>query len=87
MAMSERVARLRPQRLDAVPTLSTGWAEIMTRFCREHTTLASIPVRHALAFAYLLGHKAIDIGKGAERHLPHQPLAAILRLTEGGASR
>ena len=32
MAITERVARLRQQSLDAVPTLSTERAELMTAF-------------------------------------------------------
>ncbi len=64
MAMSERVARLRQQSLEAVPTLSTERAELLTEFYRQHTELMSAPLRRALAFQYLLEHKAIYIGEG-----------------------
>ncbi len=64
MAMSERVARLRQQSLEAVPTLSTERAELLTEFYRQHTELLSAPLRRALAFQYLLEHKAIYIGDG-----------------------
>ncbi len=64
MTMSERVARLRQQSLEAVPTLSTERAELLTEFYRQHTELMSAPLRRALAFQYLLEHKAIYIGEG-----------------------
>jgi pyruvate formate-lyase/glycerol dehydratase family glycyl radical enzyme len=64
MAMSERVKRLRQQSLDAQPTLSTERAALMTEFYQTHTGLVSVPVRRALAFQYLMEHKAITVGKG-----------------------
>jgi len=64
MSMSERVARLRQQSLDAVATLSTERAELMTEFYRQDPGPVSAPVRRALAFQYLMEHKAIWIGKG-----------------------
>jgi pyruvate formate-lyase/glycerol dehydratase family glycyl radical enzyme len=64
MAMTERVTRLRQQSLDAVPTISTERAELMTEFYRRDTGLVSAPVRRARAFAYLMDHKAIYIGEG-----------------------
>jgi pyruvate formate-lyase/glycerol dehydratase family glycyl radical enzyme len=64
MAMSERVARLRQQSLEAVPTISTERAELMTEFYEQHTALTSVPVRRALAFQYLMEHKQIHIGAG-----------------------
>jgi pyruvate formate-lyase/glycerol dehydratase family glycyl radical enzyme len=67
MAMTERVARLRRQSLDAIPTISTERAELMTAFYRdaeEHGGLVSAPVRRALAFEYLMEHKAIYVGAG-----------------------
>ncbi|MFN2270870.1 MAG: trans-4-hydroxy-L-proline dehydratase, partial [Anaerolineae bacterium] len=62
--MSERVKRLRQQSLDAQPALSTERAALMTEFYQTHTGLASVPVRRALAFRYLMEHKAITIGEG-----------------------
>ncbi len=64
MAMTERVTRLRRQSLEAVPTLSTERAELLTEFYRQHTELTSMPVKRALAFQYLLTHKAIYLGDG-----------------------
>jgi formate C-acetyltransferase len=64
MSMSERVARLRQQSLDAVPTISTERAELVTEFYAEHTQRVSEPVRRALVFQHLMEHKAIYIGEG-----------------------
>jgi trans-4-hydroxy-L-proline dehydratase len=64
MAMSERVARLRQKSLDAVPTISTERAELMTQFYQQNPKLMSAAARRALAFQYLMEHKAICIGDG-----------------------
>jgi len=64
MSMSDRVARLRQQSLDAVPTLSAERAELLTRFYRENPQPMSAAMRRALAFQYLLEHKAICINDG-----------------------
>jgi formate C-acetyltransferase len=64
MAMSERVARLRQQSLEAVPTISTERAELMTRFYRQKDGLVSAPVQRALSFQYLMEHKTICINEG-----------------------
>jgi pyruvate formate-lyase/glycerol dehydratase family glycyl radical enzyme len=64
MPMTERVARLRQQSLDAVPTISTERAELMTRFYRQNTGLMSAPMRRALAFRYLMENKTICINDG-----------------------
>ena len=64
MPMSERVARLRQQSLDAVPTISTERAELVTEFYARHTQRVSEPVRRALVFQHLMEHKAIYIGEG-----------------------
>ncbi len=61
--ITNRVARLRQQSLDAQPRISTERAELLTEFdrtCRE----TAVPVRRALAFQYILEHKAIAIGPG-----------------------
>jgi formate C-acetyltransferase len=63
MTMSERVSRLRRQSLAAVPAISTERAELMTAFYKQHTELMSAPLRRALAFHYLMEHKAIYIGE------------------------
>ena len=64
MSMTERVAGLREQSLDAVPTISTERAELMTAFYKQNTEMMSAPVRRALAFQYLMEHKTICINEG-----------------------
>ena len=66
MTMTERVARLRQQSLDARPTISTERAELMTEFYRQNAGhgLMSAPMRRALAFQYLMEHKTICINEG-----------------------
>jgi pyruvate formate-lyase/glycerol dehydratase family glycyl radical enzyme len=63
MPMSERIARLRQQSLDAVPSLSSERAELLTRFYQENVELMSAPVRRGLAFQYLMEHKTICINE------------------------
>ena len=66
MTMTERVARLRQQSLDARPAISTERAELMTEFYRQNAGhgLMSAPMRRALAFQYLMEHKTICINEG-----------------------
>lgn len=64
MPMSERVALLRQQSLDAVPSISTERAELMTEFYRQSDGLLSAPMRRALAFQYLMERKTICINEG-----------------------
>ena len=64
MSMSERVSRLRKQSLDAIPSISTERAELMTAFYRQDLGPVSAPVRRALAFQHLLEHKTICINEG-----------------------
>ncbi len=64
MIKSERVAQLRKQSLEAAPAISTERAELLTEFYRRQTSLVSAPVRRALAFQYLMEHKAICINEG-----------------------
>ncbi len=64
MPMTQRVVRLRQESLDAVPTISTERAELMTEFYCQHTTLTSAPVERAQAFQHLLQNKTIYIGDG-----------------------
>ena len=64
MSMSARVARLRQQSLDAVPTISAERAELLTEFYKRDLGLVSAPVRRALAFQYLMEHKTICINEG-----------------------
>ncbi len=62
MSMTERVRRLRQRSLDAVPTLSSERAELVTAFHRESPGLMSAPMRRALAFRHLLRHVSVYIG-------------------------
>jgi len=64
MPMTERVARLRRQSLDARPTLSAERAELMTDFYMQPHGLRSAPVERALSFEYLMAHKTVYIGPG-----------------------
>jgi formate C-acetyltransferase len=66
MVMSDRVAQLRIQSLEAVATVSSERAELMSEFYRENPgpELHSPAVRRARAFAYLLANKAICINEG-----------------------
>ncbi|MBA4383390.1 MAG: formate C-acetyltransferase/glycerol dehydratase family glycyl radical enzyme [Anaerolinea sp.] len=62
--MTERVNRLRQQSLDAVETLSSERAELLTYFYSQKLEIMSVPVRRALSFAWLLEHKHIAIFNG-----------------------
>ena len=60
--MTERVARLRQQSLDAAPWLSLERALLITEFHRDCAEAMSEPVRRARAFLYLMERKTIYIG-------------------------
>jgi formate C-acetyltransferase len=64
MTISERVSRLREQSLNTKPVLSPERAELMTEYCRGDSAPVSAPVRRALAFQYLMAHKAVCINDG-----------------------
>lgn len=64
MPVSERVARLKKQSLDARPVISTERAELITQVYQQNMGFVSAPVRRALAFQYLMEHKTIYIGPG-----------------------
>lgn len=64
MAVTERVARLRRESLDAVPTISSERARLMTEFYRENLGKWSTPVFRAHSFAYLMANKTITIADG-----------------------
>jgi len=64
MSSTPRVARLRQQSLEAVPTFSSERAELITEFYQQEHSLVSIPVQRARAFQYLMEHKAICINPG-----------------------
>ena len=62
--MRERVARLRRESVDAVPSLSIERARLITEAYRLHEGKVSAPVLRALAFKHLLANKAVFIGDG-----------------------
>ena len=64
MSISERVARLRKQSIEAVPAISTERAELMTEFYQQDLGLISAPMRRALAFRHLMENKAVCINDG-----------------------
>jgi len=64
MSMSERVACLRQQSLEARPALSSERAELMTEFYQQELGLVSAPIRRALTFRYLMENKAICFNEG-----------------------
>jgi pyruvate formate-lyase/glycerol dehydratase family glycyl radical enzyme len=64
MTTTDRVTRLRQQSLEAIPTISTERAVLMTEFYQQELGMVSTPVRRALSFQYLMANKAITIGEG-----------------------
>jgi len=63
--MNARIKKLRDQSLRAVPTVSAERAQLLTEFYRGRTaSTESAPVLRALAFQYLLEHKAVVINDG-----------------------
>ena len=64
MPVTQRAARLRRQSIDAVPTISTERARLMTEFTRDNAGKYSVPVFRARSFAYLLEKKTIRIQEG-----------------------
>jgi formate C-acetyltransferase len=65
MAISERVARLRTQSVEARPVISAERAVLMTGFYQgEGAALLSAPMRRALAFRHLMENKTVCINDG-----------------------
>ncbi|MCU0521932.1 MAG: pyruvate formate lyase family protein, partial [Anaerolineae bacterium] len=62
--MTDRVARLRQESLDAAPSLSTERAELLTAYAARERRELSAPVRRAEAFRYLMEHRTICINDG-----------------------
>jgi len=62
--MTDRVAHLRQQSLDAVPAISTERAKLMTEFYKQNMGAISVPVQRAMAFQYLMERKTICINDG-----------------------
>ena len=64
MTITLRVAALRQQSLDAIPTISAERAVLMTEAYRRHDGLLSAPMRRALVFRDMMEHRTIYIGEG-----------------------
>jgi trans-4-hydroxy-L-proline dehydratase len=65
MKINERVRKLRQQSLDAVETITSERAALITQFYKsEESRELSAPVRRAKAFEYLLRNKKICINNG-----------------------
>ena len=62
--MNARTARLRQESLDAIPTISSERAELMTAFYRDNLGRCSAPVLRARAFLHLCERQTIWIGDG-----------------------
>jgi formate C-acetyltransferase len=62
--MNERVEKLRQASFEAVPTLSTERAVLITEFYQENIGKYSTPVMRAKAFAHLYKNQALFIGEG-----------------------
>jgi formate C-acetyltransferase len=62
--MNERTERLRQESLDAVPTVSSERAELVTAFYRENLGRWSAAVLRARTFQHLCEHQTIWIGAG-----------------------
>jgi formate C-acetyltransferase len=63
MMKSARVTRLRQLSLDAIPSISTHRAHLMTDFYRQNAGVDSSPVFRAKAFKYLLENEEVYFGK------------------------
>ncbi|MBN2256382.1 MAG: glycyl radical protein [Anaerolineaceae bacterium] len=64
MTITDRVYHLRKQSLEAVPSLSSERARLMTDFYKACDELISAPVMRARSFYYLMDHKMISIQPG-----------------------
>lgn len=62
--LTERVSKLRLQSLNAVESLSSERAELLTDFYQKKLGIMSVPVLRAMSFAWLLEHKRIAIYDG-----------------------
>lgn len=63
--MNERIAILRKESLDAVPTISLERAQLLTKFYQSGDAEGfSIPVTRAMAFDYILTNKEICVNDG-----------------------
>ena len=64
MGMTERVKRLRSQSLEAMESISSERAELMTTFYQQAQGLMSTPVQRALAFQHQMEYKTVSINPG-----------------------
>ncbi|MDR3689921.1 MAG: glycyl radical protein [Fimbriimonas sp.] len=62
--MTERVKSLRSRSLEALPSISTERARLMTEFYKQNDGKHSIPIMRALSFLHLCENKTIWIGDG-----------------------
>jgi len=62
--MNSRVASLRKNSLDAIPSISVERARLLTDFYRNENRLVSFPIQRARAFQFLMEHKEICINEG-----------------------
>jgi len=62
--INSRVTKLRQQSLDAVPSISTERAILLTDFLKNESGIVSYPVQRARAFKYILENKDICINDG-----------------------
>jgi pyruvate formate-lyase/glycerol dehydratase family glycyl radical enzyme len=62
--ITERVARLRRQSLEATAYISTERAELVTEAYRRFEATTSPPIRRARVYAYLMENKDVWIGDG-----------------------
>jgi formate C-acetyltransferase len=62
--MNERTARLRCESLEAIPSISSERAELMTSFYENQLGKHSVPVMRALAFRHLCENKTLCLGAG-----------------------
>jgi formate C-acetyltransferase len=61
-SMTDRTRRLRQDSLDALPSISSERAQLLTEFYRENLGKHSTPVLRALAFHHLCEHKTLYLG-------------------------
>ena len=62
--MNERVLKLRQASFEAVPTISTERAVLITKYYQDNIGKYSVPVMRAKAFEYLVTNQTIYIGEG-----------------------
>ncbi|MHB8093939.1 MAG: trans-4-hydroxy-L-proline dehydratase [Candidatus Aminicenantales bacterium] len=63
--MNDRIKKLRQQSLDAIPSMTSERARLVTEFYKSDiASRVSIPVQRGLVFKYLMEHKAVVINDG-----------------------